>query len=180
MGQCGGRGDFETETFIIQCHGSNVGPMGTLRRGSGNHTSGVPIVVNALTSSGGGVDDSDAQAGHLIVFGCKDSDPKTTDDGVAPTLRSMRGDHANGGGQVAVVTPEHVVRRLTPVECERLQGWADGTTAIKIKNGVAVEQADAPRYKQIGNGVVRPVARYVARRLMRVMNSPELFEEPKG
>lgn len=39
------RGDLDTETFVIQCHGSNVGPMGTLRAGNGNHTGGVPILI---------------------------------------------------------------------------------------------------------------------------------------
>lgn len=57
---------------------------------------------------------------------------------------------------------------------------SSGTTAVKVVNGVVKLQADAPRYRQIGNGVVRPVARYVANRLKRVIESPELFEDPKS
>lgn len=51
------------------------------------------------------------------------------------------------------------VRRLTPLECERLQGAPDGWT-----DG----QADSPRYKQLGNSVAVPVFEWVARRLVEV------------
>jgi len=51
------------------------------------------------------------------------------------------------------------VRRLTPLECERLQGAPDGWT-----DG----QADSPRYRQLGNGVAVPVFEWVARRLVAI------------
>lgn len=51
------------------------------------------------------------------------------------------------------------VRRLTPLECERLQGYPDGWT-----DG----QADSPRYRQLGNSVAVPVFEWVARRLVAV------------
>lgn len=49
------------------------------------------------------------------------------------------------------------VRRLTPLECERLQGFPDGHTN---------SQADAPRYRQMGNAVPVPVIEWIGRRLM--------------
>lgn len=61
--------------------------------------------------------------------------------------------------QVAGVHTETVVRRLTPTECERLQGAPDGWT-----DG----QADSPRYRQLGNGVAVPVFEWVARRLVAI------------
>ena len=61
--------------------------------------------------------------------------------------------------QVAGVHTETVVRRLTPLECERLQGAPDGWT-----DG----QADSPRYRQLGNAVAVPVFEWVARRLVDV------------
>lgn len=51
------------------------------------------------------------------------------------------------------------VRRLTPTECERLQGFPDGWTA---------GQADSNRYKQLGNAVAVPVAEWIGRRIMGV------------
>ena len=52
------------------------------------------------------------------------------------------------------------VRRLTPLECERLQGHPDGWTAV---DGMS----DSQRYKQMGNGVAVPVFEWVARRLVK-------------
>jgi DNA (cytosine-5)-methyltransferase 1 len=59
------------------------------------------------------------------------------------------------------------VRRLTPVECERLQGWPDDHTLAAITvDGKLIEQKDSPRYRQIGNGVTAPVAQWLAGRIL--------------
>jgi DNA (cytosine-5)-methyltransferase 1 len=57
------------------------------------------------------------------------------------------------------------VRRLTPLECERLMGWPDDHTRYKADG---TEQADTHRYKQCGNGVASPVARWVAQQIAKV------------
>lgn len=57
-------------------------------------------------------------------------------------------------------------RRLTPTECERLMGWPDGHTSLG-GDGKAI--SDSQRYRMCGNGVVAPVAEYVARNLGRVL-----------
>jgi DNA (cytosine-5)-methyltransferase 1 len=59
------------------------------------------------------------------------------------------------GDRHAVATPA-VVRRLTPVECERLQGFPDNWTA---------DQADSNRYKQMGNAVTVNVINWIGQRL---------------
>ena len=59
----------------------------------------------------------------------------------------------DGTGRGTPVVTDSTVRRLTPVECERLQGLPDDHTA---------GQADSHRYKQCGNAVSVPVANYVA------------------
>jgi len=61
----------------------------------------------------------------------------------------------------AVQTPS-AVRRLTPVECERLMGWPDDHTRWRADG---TEQADSHRYKQCGNGVASPVAEWVAKQI---------------
>jgi site-specific DNA-cytosine methylase len=60
------------------------------------------------------------------------------------------------------------VRRLTPLECERLMGWPDGWTATKADG---TPQSDTHRYKQCGNGVASPVAQWIAQQLLK-LNTP--------
>jgi len=64
-----------------------------------------------------------------------------------------------------VVEPTMAVRRLTPLECERLMGWPDDHTRYKADG---TEQADTHRYKQCGNGVASPVAQWIAKHLLKI------------
>lgn len=57
---------------------------------------------------------------------------------------------------------ENTVRRLTPLECERLQGYPDGWTDIEFHGKPA---PDTRRYKAIGNGMAQPCADFVIRRI---------------
>lgn len=56
------------------------------------------------------------------------------------------------------------VRRLTPKECERLQGFPDGHTDVPVRGKAA---ADGPRYKALGNSKAVPVVRWIGRRLQQ-------------
>lgn len=89
-----------TAPEAYQCHGSNVGPMGTLRQGNGGVTGGVPFT-------------------HT----------------------------------------EAIVRRLTELECERLQGYPDEYTD---------DQSGSARYRQLGNSVAVPVVEFIARRMVAI------------
>lgn len=57
------------------------------------------------------------------------------------------------------------VRRLTPRECERLQGFPDDYTLIPYRKGLA---ADGPRYKALGNSMAVPVMRWIGERIAQV------------
>ena len=57
------------------------------------------------------------------------------------------------------------VRRLMPVECERLQGFPDNYTAIPWRGKPASECPDGPRYKALGNSWAVPVVRWIGRRI---------------
>jgi DNA (cytosine-5)-methyltransferase 1 len=57
------------------------------------------------------------------------------------------------------------VRRLTPRECERLQGFPDDYTLIPWRNGMA---ADGPRYRALGNSMAVPVMAWIGRRIQQV------------
>jgi len=72
-----------------------------------------------------------------------------------------------GQGYPAVLVDGHglSVRRLTPLECERLMGWPDDHTRYRADGR---EQTDAQRYRQCGNGVVAPVAEWLGRQLAAV------------
>ena len=78
------------------------------------------------------------------------------EDDVSVTIRIGR-DSSDFIAQPAQTTM--AVRRLTPLECERLMGWPDDWTA---------GQSDTHRYKQCGNGVASPVATWIAQRLMEL------------
>ena len=58
---------------------------------------------------------------------------------------------------------DYVVRRLTPLECERLQGFPDGFTDIPYKG--KEHAPDTPRYKALGNSMAVNVMRWIGRRI---------------
>ncbi|WP_229768654.1 DNA cytosine methyltransferase [Tissierella pigra] len=68
------------------------------------------------------------------------------------TLRAEGGDI--GGGSENLVTTKNIVRRLTPLECERLQGFPDGWTNIE-------KASDSARYKALGNSVAIPCVDFI-------------------
>ena len=70
-----------------------------------------------------------------------------------------------GGRHDGVMTPAMQVRRLTPVECERLQGFPDGYTAIPWRNKPAEDCPDGPRYKALGNSMAVPCMRWIGWRI---------------
>ena len=78
------------------------------------------------------------------------------------TLSAIMG---TGGGNTPMLATSEVVRRLTPLECERLQGFPDDHTRWTA-DGKQV--ADSHRYKQCGNAVAVPVAKWVGEQLMNV------------
>ncbi|MFU3335376.1 DNA cytosine methyltransferase [Pseudomonas aeruginosa] len=74
----------------------------------------------------------------------------------------------DGTGRGQPITPEAAgVRRLTPRECERLQGFPDDYTLIPWRGKPAEECPDGPRYKAIGNSKAVPVVRWIGRRLLQ-------------
>ena len=138
---------------------------------------------------------NNGQENAVLAFSCKDHGADAGE--IAPTLRAMNhsGSHANAGGQVAVCITGDIthtlkaagfdgsedgtgrgqpivpatsgVRRLTPRECERLQGMADNYTLIPWRGKPASECPDGPRYKAIGNSKAVTVVRWIGQRLLQ-------------
>ena len=75
----------------------------------------------------------------------------------------------NGGNAVASMIDVHgvAVRRLTPVECERLQGFPDGYTQIPWRGKPADECPDGNRYKALGNSMVVPCMEFIGRQIKK-------------
>lgn len=66
------------------------------------------------------------------------------------------------------------VRRLTPIECERLQGFPDNHTLINWRGRDADECPDGPRYKAIGNSMAVPVMRWIGERIAAALPAEKL------
>jgi DNA (cytosine-5)-methyltransferase 1 len=79
---------------------------------------------------------------------------------------------ATGGGKPGqgypAIRKNLSVRRLTPTECERLQGFPDGFTQIPYRNKPADQCPDGPRYKALGNSMAVPVMRWIGERIKTV------------
>ena len=84
-----------------------------------------------------------------------------TDNGTSTTLTAQEKERQMIG--------DAVVRRLTPTECERLQGFPDGWTDIgewtDSKGKLHKESSDSARYKALGNSIALPFWQYLARRI---------------
>ena len=86
---------------------------------------------------------------------------------VAATIGTP-GSSVNASGPTVMIAVQ--VRRLTPVECERLQGFPDGYTNIPWRK--KPEAPDGPRYKALGNSMAVPCMKWIGERINRVMEMP--------
>lgn len=110
------------------------------------------VAVASLSGLGdGGPDDNDAQANRVIAFaGHGEGEAQ-----IANALKVPLGAEESGS---VTVSQGASVRRLTPMECERLQGLPDGWTYL---GGTA----DSKRYAAVGDAVTVPIAEWIGRRL---------------
>lgn len=74
-------------------------------------------------------------------------------------------------GHEPLVSTDARVRRLTPVECERLQGFPDDWTKIRHRGKPEESCPDSPRYKAIGNSWAVPVVRWIGERINNELNN---------
>ncbi|CZY67393.1 BsuMI modification methylase subunit ydiP [Enterobacter hormaechei] len=94
----------------------------------------------------------------------------------SPTLTS-----ASSGTNLAPAVMHGVaVRRLTPIECERLQGFPDNHTLIGWRGKDADECPDGPRYKAIGNSMAVPVMRWIGERIAAALPAEKLSGDYGG
>ena len=113
----------------------------------------VPAVATGVFFAGQG-----AKAGSIAY-----------DTDIAPTLKaSDSGTNRTPSAHIGMA-----VRRLTPVECERLQGFPDHYTAIPWRGKPAAECPDGPRYRALGNSMAVPCMRWIGERIAQVDAIPQ-------
>lgn len=148
--------------------GGGIGPEETLIPVA-FHLTQDPISGNVAPAMGKGNSEGCATIGVLAyrksarVNADPDSAETWVDDGLANTLNAF--DVGDVRTTHAIVEPAASgVRRLTPVECERLMGWPDGWTAPE-----GVKAPDSRRYAACGDGVAAPVAEWIGHRLAAML-----------
>lgn len=108
-----------------------------------------------------------AQHGVVAAFQSNASFVNANDGDISPTIRVGSG--SSSGQPPAVVTSQTAVRRLTPRECERLQGFPDDYTLIPWRKKPAEDCPDGPRYKALGNSKCVNVVEWLGRRLAQAL-----------
>jgi DNA (cytosine-5)-methyltransferase 1 len=122
-----------------------------------------PLAAGAHTLRVGSGASGDAVPMTMSAFGIQDdATPKAREEGAFCLRREA------GGEGACVMTPAMQVRRLTPIECERLQGFPDEYTAIPWRGKPASECPDGPRYKALGNSMAVPCMRWIGERIAAV------------
>jgi DNA (cytosine-5)-methyltransferase 1 len=106
-------------------------------------------------------DQGDVRATTVVAF---DTYNHTAGD-VSQTLQ-----RGTGTDQIGAVMESHAVRRLTPLECERLQGFPDGYTDVTYRGKPA---SDGPRYKALGNSMAVPVMAWIGKRIAMLMEATD-------
>lgn len=200
--------DFEAETFIA--HSLRGEGFDASEDGTGRGTPIIPVHAFGARQSDviqygdmTGPIDTDGY-GIAIAFSAKDYGGDALED-CSPTLRagSHAQSHANAGAMPAIAGGGQIgVRRLTPRECERLQGFPDDYTLIPGMSGwrdvgddedpamleqsglklrttrkgqLRVNDPDGPRYRALGNSMAVPVMRWIGERIAAV----EALEQPQ-
>jgi len=108
-----------------------------------------------------------AQPYTLAIRGRGDSHAlEYRQDGTANALLTPNG--GRGGVGVGAIATEMQVRRLTPEECEALQGFPRGYTRIPWRGKPADKCPDGPRYRALGNSMAVPVMRWIGERIAQV------------
>lgn len=114
-------------------------------------------IGNCLRASSGGGDKP-----HVLVYTTK---LHNTGSNNAGKIFEERTTCLDANSPTPVLLTAMQVRRLTPIECERLQGFPDGYTAIPWRGKPADQCPDGPRYKALGNSWAVPVAAWIGRRI---------------
>jgi DNA (cytosine-5)-methyltransferase 1 len=182
--------DFESETLVVAQNGSDIqvgNILGAVTAGMAKQTSG-DLVATPTPAVAYRDDRDDRGRGNdraledvtyplhgakgqseqqCVAYQCHGSN-------VGP-MGAMRAGNGNEHGGVPFVSQSMAVRRLLPVECERLQGFPDNYTNIPYGRPKYPDQIcpDGPRYKALGNAMAVPVMMWIGRRMKMISHVTE-------
>jgi DNA (cytosine-5)-methyltransferase 1 len=148
-----GRQDYETETMVVAIQeraistNLNNGPDGI-----GCRTDGKAYTLEARSTI------------QAVAFSGRDRGDDGRGYGREPNITGQITETVDATKPPRVAGPAIGVRRLTPVECERLQGFPDDYTNVIHRGKPA---ADGPRYKAIGNSMAVPCMAWIGQRIAR-------------
>jgi DNA (cytosine-5)-methyltransferase 1 len=141
---------------------------------------GLAVLDNCCKTTGclspgshpGSYNGQDAYNDMLVAVASSSANAEITTNGICPSLLARAG---TGGNNMPNITRDSTVRRLTPLECERLQGFPDGWTDIGDwvdSKGKKHKAADSPRYKALGNSIALPFWFWLLRRISAQYERP--------
>ena len=159
----GGAGCF-VPALCIPIHDKTTRHAGATGKGSGNGL--------GVGKTGDPCPTLTAGDKHAVAVGCfkGGQGSKAGSIGYSETLAPTLSASPSGTQQSPTLLQNTAVRRLTPKECERLQGFPDDHTRIPWRNKPADLCPDGPRYKAIGNSMAVPVMRWIGERISKLNN----------
>lgn len=173
------------QTANTGANGSNLNDQ-TARNG---HI--IPVTAARMTAFGEYVDDGTAStmkqrdykdATDLVVYGFQPRIARNDRGDMGDVCHSISAQSGQTGrGDAAPCVAIHgqhmAVRRLTPTECERLQGFTSGYTQIPYRNKAPENCPDGPRYKALGNSMAVPVIKWIGERIQTFESIRDLIKE---
>ena len=166
--------------FSCKDHGADAGSLSPTLRAmnhSGSHANAGGQVAVCITGEvthtlkAEGFDGSEDGTGRgqpiVAAFAENSRAELRYEDGDGGITGSLSGGGGKAGQGMPAAQVGASVRRLTPVECERLQGFPDGYTLIPWRRKRATDCPDGPRYKAIGNSKAVPVVRWIGLRILQ-------------
>jgi DNA (cytosine-5)-methyltransferase 1 len=156
--RAGDQANAETYEDMAGTLNCNKGQQGGILFNGSMPMSELAGTVTARKGRNGGASNDDVTANHLICVNARETPVSMSDKDLS--LGAQDRGHA--------VATQMQVRRLTPRECERLQGMPDDHTRIPWRGKPAEECPDTPRYKAIGNSMAVPVMRWIGERIQMV------------
>jgi DNA (cytosine-5)-methyltransferase 1 len=126
--------------------------------------------INERTSQTIGSSASDVNHYGAVLRSIDFRNNRYNEEQIAGTLQSKESGGYSLNYTTGVHQPPMAIRRLTPKECERLQGFPDDWTKIPYRNKDADQCPDGPRYKACGNSMAVPVMRWIGQRIQYVEN----------
>lgn len=154
-----GRLDFESETFVAHIASTLDASFGRLQGAAGQDANHGHSQLVAVGVTGDAVT-------YSIMPQNSGKDFRAREVDVSQPLMAGGPVGGNQGGDYVLTSS---VRRLTPRECERLQGFPDDYTAIPWRGKLAEDCPDGPRYKALGNSWAVPKFAWLGRRISALM-----------